>query len=191
MRVSILTDNFPRAAYYIDMKTIVLGGGCFWCLDAIYQQATGVIEVQSGFSGGELQNPSYYDVITGTTGHAEVVRVQFDETTIPLSVMLDIFFASHNPTTKDRQGADVGTQYRSIIFYDNMAAKNEIMTAIERAQILWDKPIVTEVTPAAAFYPAEPEHQDYFAKQPASGYCSVVINPKLQSVRQSFSTWLR
>lgn len=174
------------------MTTYVLGGGCFWCLDALYRRIKGVAKVVSGYAGGTTTDqPSYYDVASGRTGHAEVVRVIFDETVIPPEVILDIFFAFHDPTTLNRQGADEGTQYRSIMLYDDNEQREIFETALDRAQKVWEDPIVTEVKPLDIFYPAEEEHQDYFNKNPEAGYCQIVIAPKLTKTRQQFSQWLK
>lgn len=172
------------------MTSFVLGGGCFWCLDALYRQIRGVTEVESGYAGGE-GTPDYYRVATGTTGYAEVVRVTFDEKVIPTETILDIFFTMHNPTTLNRQGADIGTQYRSVMFYQDNAQQQAFQAAQKRAQTLWNDPIVTEIVPLEKFYRAEEEHQDYFRKNPASGYCSVVIEPKIVKARSHFKQWFK
>ena len=173
------------------MKTFVLGGGCFWCLDAAYRRIEGVTDVVSGYAGGILADPTYAQVSTGKTGHAEVVSVTFDEHVLPESVVLSLFFALHNPTTRDRQGADIGPQYRSIMLYQDDAQKRLFANAIEQAASLWDQPIVTELAPLEQFYPAEDEHQDYFTKNPESGYCSIVISPKLAKLRQQFTRYIK
>lgn len=172
------------------MKTFVLGGGCFWCLDAVYQMTRGVSEVLSGYTGGHVRHPSYDEICSGMTGHAEVVAVTFDETVIPEEVILDLFFVSHDPTTLNRQGYDVGTQYRSSMFYTDAAQEEAFRAAIERNQEHWDRPIVTEVTRLPEFYPAETYHQDFYAKYPEQGYCQVIINPKLSKARKYYSSWL-
>jgi len=172
------------------MTSFVLGGGCFWCLDAVYRQIKGVVKVESGYAGGE-GTPNYYRVATGKTGHAETVRVTFDENTIPAKTILDLFFVVHNPTTLNRQGADVGTQYRSAMFYQDETQQKEFKNALERAQKVWDNPIVTEITPLTVFYVAEEEHQDYFRKNPESGYCSIVIEPKIIKARSHFKQWFK
>lgn len=171
------------------MTTIVIGGGCFWCLDAVYRRIRGVESVVSGYSGGHDTRPNYANVCTGRTGHAEVVQLSFDETIIPLATVLDVFFVIHNPTTLNQQGADIGTQYRSIMLYTDDTQKLAFTAAIERAQTNWDDPIVTVVLPLEEFYPAEDEHQDYFNKHPEAGYCSVVINPKLIKARAAYAEW--
>lgn len=174
------------------MTTYVLGGGCFWCLDALYRRVNGVERVVSGYAGGTTtDHPSYYDVASGSTGHAEVVRITFDDTVIKPEDILDIFFAFHNPTTPNRQGADTGTQYRSIMLYQDEGQKAQFTQALDRAQKLWDDPIVTEINKLDIFYPAEEEHQDYFNKNPEAGYCQVVIAPKLAKARKKYSQWLK
>lgn len=172
------------------MKTFVLGGGCFWCLDAIYQKTKGVSEVVSGYTGGHTRHPDYESVSAGITGHAEVVAVTFDETVIPEEVILDLFFVSHDPTTLNRQGYDVGTQYRSSMFYVDAEQEEAFNAAIVRAQPLWSDPIVTEITRLPDFYRAEEYHQDFYAKHPEQGYCQVIINPKLAKARKYYSSWL-
>ena len=172
------------------MTTFVLGGGCFWCIDAVYRQIKGVASVESGYANGNDERaPNYYRVASGETGFAEVVRVTFDETTIPADIILDIFFLIHNPTTRNRQGADIGTQYRSCLLYSNDQQKQLFESATLRAQYIWEDPIVTEVRPLDSFYLAEDEHQDFFSKQPESGYCSIVIMPKIIKARTAYSQW--
>jgi peptide-methionine (S)-S-oxide reductase len=173
------------------MTTYVLGGGCFWCLDAIYRRIRGVTKVVSGYAGGMIDTPNYYQVATGTTGHAEVVQVTFDEAIIPSEIVLAIFFTSHNPTTLNQQGADIGTQYRSIMLYSDEAQQQAFAQAIEQAETLWEDPIVTEVKHLEAFYPAEEEHQDYFNKNPEAGYCTVIIEPKLVKARKAYTEWFK
>lgn len=171
----------------VQIESIVLGGGCFWCLDAGYRLIEGIESVTSGFAGGQMQNPTYYDVTSGKTGHAEVVKVDFDGKKISLEDVLDIFWAMHDPTTKDRQGNDVGSQYRSTILYTDEGQLDVIKKSIESITLLWDDPIVTEVKKLATFYPAEEEHQNYFQKNPERGYCQVIINPKLAKLRAKFT----
>lgn len=173
------------------MTTYILGGGCFWCLDAVFRRLKGVTQIASGYAGGDLKDPTYYQVASGDTGHAEVVQITFDETIIPHETILDIFFSLHDPTTLNRQGADVGTEYRSIMLYSDDAQKQDFEAALERAMMIWDKPLVTEIRPLEAFYIAEPEHQDYFNKNPQAGYCTVVINPKVTKIRQHFKEWFQ
>ena len=173
------------------MTTYVLAGGCFWCLDAIYRRLKGVESVVSGYAGGDDENPSYEQVSAGETGHAEAVQVIFDESVIPAEVILDLFFLVHDPTTLNRQGADVGTQYRSAMFYADDAQKQAFEGAVERAKKHWDNPIVTERVQLDAFYPAEEYHQDYFNKNPENGYCSIVIAPKVVKARQAYAIWFK
>lgn len=173
------------------MTTYVLGGGCFWCLDAIYRRIKGVKEVISGYAGGDSDNPDYYEVASGSTGHAEVVRVTFDETIIPAATILDIFFASHNPTTLNQQGADIGTQYRSIMLYKDESQEQEFQDAAQRAAEIWSDAIVTEIKRLETFYPAEDEQQDYFNKNPSAGYCMIVIEPKLVKARHAYASWFK
>ena len=165
-----------------------LGGGCFWCLEAVYDDLKGVTDVVSGYSGGNVPRPTYEQVCGKRTGHAEVVQVTFDPDVISLRDVLKVFFAIHDPTTKDRQGNDVGPQNRSAIFYhgpEQKAAAEEVIAELTR-EGLWPRPIVTEVTPFEAFYPAEDYHQDYFARNPYQGYCQAIIAPKVAKFRKMF-----
>jgi peptide-methionine (S)-S-oxide reductase len=165
-----------------------LAGGCFWCLEAVYDQLRGVEDVVSGYSGGRRPNPTYEQVCTGATGHAEVVQVAFDPQEISFREILGVFFAVHDPTTLNRQGADVGTQYRSAIFYhspEQKAAAEEVIAELGAAG-LWPRPIVTQVAPFEAFYPAEEYHQEYFARNPYQGYCQAVVAPKVAKFRKQF-----
>lgn len=171
------------------MNTYTLAGGCFWCLDAVFRRLKGVNSSQCGYVGGEAEDANYYTVASGKTKHVEAVQVVFDETVIPTKVILDIFFLIHNPTTKDRQGADIGPQYRSAMFYENQQQKQDFELAIDRASKSWSDPIVTELNPLTEFFEAEPEHQDYFNNNPANGYCSVVIAPKIIKARQAYREW--
>ena len=165
-----------------------LAGGCFWCLEAVYDQLRGVTNVQSGYAGGRRLNPTYEQVCTGTTGHAEVVQVTFDPEQISYQDLLDVFFTIHDPTTLNRQGGDVGTQYRSAIFYHDDEQKRvaeEKIRALEAEQT-WHDPIVTQVEPLTVFYPAEEYHRNYFERNPAQSYCAVVIAPKVAKARKHF-----
>jgi len=173
------------------LQTYVLAGGCFWCLDAVYRTLDGVSDVVSGYTGGTVADPSYELVCTGTTGHAEAVAVTFDETKIPGSVILDAFFTLHDPRQLNRQGADVGTQYRSAMFYADDAQKALFEEAIARADDIWDGGIVTTLEPLGEFYRAEEYHQDFFAKNPGQGYCLAVAVPKVNKVRKAFSEYVR
>jgi peptide-methionine (S)-S-oxide reductase len=168
-----------------------LGGGCFWCLDAVYREFRGVEEVVSGYAGGAVANPSYELVCSGTSGHAEVVQIRFDPAVIGYRDLLDVFFTIHDPTQLHRQGADVGTQYRSVILHHTDAQRLAAGEAIAAAAGLWPDPIVTELSPVPAFYPAENYHQDYFRKNPTWGYCQVVVAPKVAKARKAFAERLR
>lgn len=172
-------------------QSIVLAGGCFWCLDAAFRQIEGVTQVTSGYTGGQTIDPTYYQVASGETGHAEAVQVVFNPAAITLDDILDIFWALHNPTTLNRQGADVGTQYRSAIFYADDSQRVAAETSLKRTQKLWKDTIVTQIEPLERFYPAEDEHQDYFNKNPQAAYCQIVINPKLDKLRQRFNRRLK
>jgi peptide-methionine (S)-S-oxide reductase len=169
-------------------EVATLAGGCFWCLEAAFQDLKGVENVQSGYAGGRVANPSYEDVCTGTTGHAEVVQITFDPQVVSFEDLLHVYFTIHDPTTLNRQGADVGTQYRSAIFYHSpeQKATAERVIAELLAQKLWDEPVVTELKPLTAFYPAEEYHRDYFRRNPTQGYCRAVIAPKVAKVRKLY-----
>jgi peptide-methionine (S)-S-oxide reductase len=170
--------------------TFVLAGGCFWCLDAAYRQLHGVSEVLSCYTGGGKPDPSYEEVCTGATGHAEAVAVVFDDTVIPPEVILDAFFTMHDPTQLNKQGHDVGTQYRSAMFYADEAQRELFEIARGRASEWWAAPIVTEISPLSEIYAAEDYHQDFFAKNPTQGYCLAVAVPKVNKVRAAFSAYL-
>ena len=165
-----------------------LAGGCFWCLEAVFDQLAGVSRVQSGYTGGDLPNPTYEQVCSGNTGHAEVVQVTYDPAVISFSDLLRIFFATHDPTTKDRQGNDVGTQYRSAIFYEGEEQLRKAQAVMDevREQGLYPGEIVTELTPLSTFYPAESYHDDYFRNNPRQPYCAAVIAPKVAKVRSHY-----
>lgn len=170
-----------------------LGGGCFWCLEAVFKDLRGVQRVLSGYAGGNLAHPTYEQVCTGRTGHAEVVQIVFDPNELAYADLLRVFFTIHDPTTRDRQGNDVGPQYRSIIL-THSDAQHATAAAVIRELTdakVWDRPIVAEIKPLQAFYPAEPEHHDYFARNPYTGYCQVVVAPKLQKFRKTFSDRLK
>jgi peptide-methionine (S)-S-oxide reductase len=175
------------------MEVATLGGGCFWCLEAVFDQLKGVVSVESGYMGGRIPNPSYRAVCTGLTGHAEVVQVTFDPTIVSYRDLLNVFFTIHDPTTLNRQGADVGTQYRSAVFYHSpqQKATAEQVIAELHATKVWDNPIVTQVVEATKFYIAEDYHQEYFAKNPTEGYCQVVVAPKVAKFRKSFLEQLK
>ncbi len=173
------------------MITYTLAGGCFWCLDAVYRRIKGVESVVSGYAGGQVDDPSYEQVSTGSTGHAEAIQVTFDETVIPAETILDLFFLIHDPTTLNRQGNDSGTQYRSAMFYTDDMQKSSFESAVERAKEHWGDGIVTELTELEMFYPAEDYHQDYFNNNPGNGYCSIVIAPKIVKARAAYKKWFK
>jgi peptide-methionine (S)-S-oxide reductase len=169
-------------------ETATLAGGCFWCLEAVYDQLKGVEDVVSGYAGGSRPNPTYEQVCSGTTGHAEVVQVKFDPSVVSFRDLLGIFFAIHDPTTLNRQGGDIGTQYRSAIFYHSPEQKTIAEEVIRdlTGQKLWADPIVTEVTPLSEFYPAEGYHQEYYERNPNQGYCQAVVGPKVAKFRSKY-----
>ncbi len=176
-----------------ELETATFGGGCFWCTEAVFDEVIGVTDVVSGYTGGQRANPTYDDICTGTTGHAEVVRVTFNPSVISYAEVLEIFFATHDPTTLDKQGADRGTQYRSAIFVHSSEQRliAEKMIAQLNAEKIWGSPIVTEVTDAPIFYPAEDYHQEFFKRNPDQGYCMAVVSPKLSKFRQKFLSKLK
>jgi peptide-methionine (S)-S-oxide reductase len=170
-------------------ETATLGGGCFWCLEAVYSEMEGVVSAIPGYMGGQVENPSYHEVCTGRTGHVEVVQVAFDPEVTSYRDILGVFFAIHDPTSRDRQGNDVGSQYRSVIYYHDArqrAIAEELIREMD-AEGVWGKPVVTEVQPAAAFYPAEDYHQEYFRNNPEQPYCAYVVAPKVSKFRQKFA----
>lgn len=170
-------------------EVATLGGGCFWCLEAVYDQLNGVTDVASGYMGGHVTNPSYKQICNGDTGHAEVVQVRFDPATISFREVLEVFFTIHDPTTLNRQGNDIGTQYRSAIFYHTPEQQQVAAALIAELneQQLWPRPIVTEVTPASTFYIAEDYHQEYFERNGGQPYCRVIVAPKVAKFRKQFS----
>ena len=170
-----------------------LGGGCFWCLEAVYQQMDGVAAVVSGYMGGHVENPTYQQVCSGRTGHVEVVELTFDPAIVSYREILEVFFAIHDPTTRDRQGNDTGPQYRSVIFYQDEAQRSvaEVLIHELDAEKIWSGPIVTELRAAEKFYPAEGYHQDYFRNNPAQPYCAFVVAPKVRKFRQKFAAKMR
>jgi peptide-methionine (S)-S-oxide reductase len=176
------------------LESITLGAGCFWCVEAVYQELQGVVQVESGYMGGSTKNPTYKEVCTGNTGHAEVVRVTYNPAIISLKQILEVFFQVHDPTTLNRQGNDVGTQYRSVIFYDSNEQKElalEVKRALTIARI-WPDPIVTEISPSSVFYLAENYHQDYYSlNSDKNPYCSFVITPKMEKFRKTFKELLK
>ncbi len=173
------------------MMSFVLGGGCFWCLDSSFMQFRGVNDVEVGYSGGHVENPSYEAVCSEGTGHAEVARVIFDEDTISADVILDIFFTLHDPTQLNRQGNDIGTSYRSCMFYDGADQKDLFEQALERAKQVWGDVIVTELLPLETFWMGETYHQDFFAKNPDQGYCNMVVKPKMAKTAKAFVSYLK
>jgi peptide-methionine (S)-S-oxide reductase len=172
------------------MQTYVLAGGCFWCLDAVYRTLKGVQDVVSGYTGGVTDHPTYESVCSGRTGHAEAVKVVFDETVIPPSVILDVFFTLHDPRQLNRQGNDIGTQYRSAMFYADDEQKKQFEEARDRASEYWDGEIVTDIVPLGEWTDAEAYHQDFYAKNPGQGYCMAVALPKVNKVRRSFADYV-
>ena len=174
-------------------EVATLGGGCFWCLDAVYGELKGVTSVLSGYSGGTVKNPTYEQVCSGTTGHAEVVQIEFDPRVITFDDILTVFFSIHDPTTVNRQGADLGSQYRSVIFYHDDRQKEIAEKKIKDvdASREWPRPVVTEVVPFEAFYEAEGYHQEYFERNPGAGYCRAVIAPKVSKFRELFKEKLK
>lgn len=164
-----------------------LGGGCFWCLEAVYQELKGVQQVESGYAGGHVANPSYDEVCSGRTGHAEVVRVSFDPAIVSYREILEIFFTIHDPTTLNRQGNDCGTQYRSVIFYHSPEQQETAKQVIAEMANVWDAPIVTELAPVPVYYKAEDYHQNYFRQNPLQGYCAFVVAPKVAKFRKIFA----
>ena len=169
-------------------ETATFGAGCFWCVEAIFQRVSGVIEVESGYAGGDVDDPTYEEVVSGTTGHAEVARVTFNPDVISYEELLEVFWHTHNPTTLNRQGADVGTQYRSAIFYHTEKQKEIAEKSLEKTDTsdLWEDPIVTEITKVSKYSKAEDYHQNYFNNNPNAGYCSVVIAPKVKKFKEDF-----
>ena len=186
------SNETKQAMQNSNLSTATFGNGCFWCTEAIFQQLKGVESVASGYSGGKVNNPSYREVCDGTTGHAEALQVQFDPGVISYEKLLQVFFTTHDPTTLNRQGADVGTQYRSVIFYHDEAQRATAeQVKKEFATTIWDDPIVTEVTAFSKFFKAEDYHQNYFNDNPGQGYCRIVINPKVQKFRKEFADLLK
>ncbi len=178
------TNNFEKATF---------GAGCFWCTEAVFQRLKGVKKVEPGYAGGKVKNPTYREVCSGRTGHAEVARITFDPSIISYDQLLTVFWHTHNPTTKNRQGADVGTQYRSVIFYHNEKQKEAAEASLQKTDEsdLWNDSIVTEIEPLDTFYEAENYHQNYFNENPNAGYCSMVIAPKIKKLKKEFSDLLK
>ena len=187
------TNKTKQTMNTANLDTITLAGGCYWCIEAIYQRLDGVVSVESGFSGGSMKNPSYRDVCTGETGHAECVQVTYDKTKTSLDEIFKVFFTVHDPTTLNRQGADEGTQYRSAIFYRNdeqKKAAESIIADLTKAKVYSD-PIVTEVSPFSVFYKAEDYHQDYYNQHGSQSYCQIVIRPKVEKFEKVFKDRLK
>ncbi len=192
----MLTTEPKPEPEIIDTKNkeeVTLGAGCFWCVEAIFQRVKGVLHVEAGYSGGTVENPTYEQVCTGNTGHAEVIRLEFDPTIVSFETILEVFWHTHDPTTLNRQGADVGTQYRSVIFYHDDKQKKIAEESKQRTQAsgLWDDPIVTEISPLINYYKAENYHQNYFNNNPNAGYCSIVIAPKIAKFKKDFPHLLK
>ena len=182
-----------RPDYEDMMEAATLGGGCFWCIEATFNEMKGVVNVESGYAGGKLASPTYEQVCTGTTGHAEVVQITFDPHIISFREILQIFFTAHDPTTLNRQGADIGNQYRSVIFYHNEKQKEiaeQVIAELNAAKV-WDDPIVTQVEPFKNFHKAEEYHRKYFERHPEAAYCRVVIAPKIATLRKKYNEKLK
>jgi peptide-methionine (S)-S-oxide reductase len=186
--VATAKQDMAKGTGKMGLETVTLGGGCFWCMEAIFHELKGVEKVESGYAGGTVANPTYKQVCTGTTGHAEVVQVTFDPKVLPLKTLLEVFFALHDPTTLNRQGADSGTQYRSVVFYRTPEQKSVVESEIKdlQAKKAYADPIVTQVVPFSAFYKAEDYHQDYYEDNINQPYCQLVISPKLAKFRKLF-----
>lgn len=185
-------SSSPQTSRHMTPEIATFGAGCFWCVEAVFQELNGVLSVESGYMGGKTKDPTYREVSSGQSGHAEVTRITFDPAVISYEELLEILWTTHDPTTLNRQGADVGTQYRSAIFYHNEEQKLKAeKSKKEVAPTLWSNPIVTEIVPATDFYPAEEYHQDYYANNPNAGYCRIVINPKIDKVRSKFKHKLK
>jgi peptide-methionine (S)-S-oxide reductase len=193
MEASGMQDERVGADGPEGLETVTLGGGCFWCLEAVYLDVEGVESVESGYAGGQVDAPSYEQVCGGDTGHAEVVRVTFDPKRIPFREILQIFFGIHDPTTVDRQGNDVGSQYRSVIFWHSEAQRTvaqQLIDELERQRV-FDDPIVTQVQPVPVYWPGEAYHQRYYERNPYQGYCMMVVGPKVAKFRKQFQHRLR
>jgi len=185
---SIMEDKTTMSEAKPGLQAATFGAGCFWCVEAVFERLKGVEEVVSGYAGGHVANPTYEAVCTGTTGHAEVCRISYDPKRISYAELLEVFWRTHDPTTRNRQGNDVGTQYRSVIFYHDVEQKRiaEELKAKLDAEHIWNRPIVTEIASLDKFWPAEDYHQNYYENNPEKGYCAVVITPKIEKFRQIF-----
>lgn len=172
-------------------ETATLGGGCFWCTEAVFQELRGVQHIESGYTGGTVANPSYQQVCDGSTGHAEVTRITFDPAQVSYRELLEIFFTIHDPTTLNRQGNDIGTQYRSVIYYHDEAQRDTAHRVMAEMANVWDAPLVTELSPLGAYYPAESYHQNYYRQNPLQGYCAFVVAPKVVKFRKRFADRLK
>jgi peptide-methionine (S)-S-oxide reductase len=174
-------------------STLILAGGCFWCTEAVFVRVKGVQTVESGYANGQMPNPTYEAVCTGRTGYAEAIRVEYDPNIVPLEALLDIFFATHDPTTLNRQGADVGTQYRSAVFATSAQQLEAVQVYMDQliADAVFDQPVVTEVELLRNFYAAEPEHQNFYARHPYHGYCMAVAAPKVDKLKHQFVAWVK
>lgn len=180
--VIILLPIMLMTAHSADNSTIVLGGGCFWCVEAVYERLPGVLDVESGYAGGKVENPTYDEVCSGRTGHAEVIRITYDPSKVDDDKLLELFWQAHDPTTLNRQGGDVGTQYRSIILYNSEKQREEAVASKSKAQQTFKDTIVTEIAPLTTFYPAEKYHQDFYQKNPQHPYLQSVLVPKLEKL---------
>lgn len=187
MATTVNTETSPSG----QTEIATLGGGCFWCVEAVYQELRGVLKVESGYSGGRISDPTYREVCSGMTGHAEVVQVTFDPAQLSFADVLRVFFTVHDPTTLNRQGNDVGTQYRSVIYYHTEQQRETAEAIKTEAAEAWDNPIVTEISAAEKFYKAEDYHQNYYRENPNQGYCSFIITPKLKKFREKFADRLK
>jgi len=173
------------------MQSIIFGGGCFWCIEAVFRRLKGVVKVESGYAGGKLENPTYEDVSEGKSGHAEVIKIDFNEEEIKLKKLLEVFFTTHDPTTKDRQGNDIGKQYRSVILCYDDEQMEEVEKFVREIQAEFNRPIVTEVGMTGKFYPAEKYHREYYEKNRENSYCTIVIDPKIRKLKEKFSKDLK
>jgi len=192
-RILVMTHGYTQENVAGSVEIATFAGGCFWCTEAVFDQLKGVVKVESGYSGGKVPDPSYEDVCSGDTGHAETIQVIFDPSAVSYADLLRIFFTTHDPTTLNRQGADVGTQYRSAVFYHNPEQERvarEIVQEFEKSKV-WKRPIVTEITPFKNFYKAEDYHQDYYANNSRQPYCRVVIEPKIAKLREHYREKLK